>query len=514
MRKYSALFLGSLAALGIAASVEAAQVPPPGLFPAAPGSARTTAVISGPDDTAVYRTIILDATASSVTGERTEYKWTIDETKQTIGRNVQAIYTPEKPGKLTFRLTVRSTNLSGQVEQPEATHEVVVFERKIVLIADTSVPREKLQAHADAAMEAGVYVNVVQPPEGSPPLNAEEVIVGQLTERKEALAGADAIVVWGEGISGLQALMRSVQGVPEREAAMRNQTIILITDRNLSTLARTARGAYSLLKPQQIIITRKEAITPLIEARNIQEFRSTIEQRDIGLLVLTASTFHLRPWDVLSILVNYMLSHGVAGQTVILLLMLPVIATIFAFLKQVVGITTFGLYTPSIVALSFLALGVKTGLLFLLFILLCGYVTRALMQRWRLLYIPKVAIILTVVSFTLLLLVALGTVFGLSFSRDTVFILLIMSTLAENFINLKTEEGWWSAFLAVGETVLGAILCVFIVQWTVLQSVVLAYPELILVTIPVNVLLGRWTGLRLVEYLRFREVFKHLQEEE
>jgi hypothetical protein len=42
---------------------------------------------------------------------------------------------------------------------------------------------------------------------------------------------------------------------------------------------------------------------------------------------------------------------------------------------------------------------------------------------------------------------------------------------------------------------------------------VLAYPETILVTFPVNLFLGRWTGLRVVEYFRFREVFKHLQEE-
>ena len=31
--------------------------------------------------------------------------------------------------------------------------------------------------------------------------------------------------------------------------------------------------------------------------------------------------------------------------------------------------------------------------------------------------------------------------------------------------------------------------------------------------IVVNIALGRWTGLRLVEYVRFREVFRHLQEE-
>ena len=475
---------------------------------------QTTAIISAPDDIAIGRTLILDASASNLTGERTEYRWSIDETKQSISRNVEAIFTPEKTGKLTFRLVIRSTDLSGRTEQAESTHEVIVFKHKIVVIADSSVSQEKLNTHIVTGMEAGVLVSVIRPEDATPVLGAEDAIFKLLSEKKQILSNAETIVVWADSIAGLQGLMRYIQADADRMAAIQKQSIVMITDHRLSTLARTARGAYSQLKPSQIIITRKEAINSLITASGVEDFHNILEQRDIDSLSLNASTVRVRPWDVISLIVNYLLSHGVSGQTVILLLMLPVIATIFSFLKQVIGITTFGLYTPSIVALSFLALGWWIGLLFLIFILVTGYATRTLMKRWRLLYIPKVAIILVVVSFTLLLLVAIGTWFGLSFTRDTVFILLILSTLAENFLNLKTEEGWWSALLSIVETIFGALLCFFVVQWQFLQSIVLAYPEIIIATIPINIFLGQWTGLRLIEYVRFREVFKHLQEEE
>ena len=111
------------------------------------------------------------------------------------------------------------------------------------------------------------------------------------------------------------------------------------------------------------------------------------------------------------------------------------------------------------------------------------------------------------------MLIALGAAWGLTFTRETIFILLILSTLAENFLQLKTEEGWWSALFGISETILGAFFCVAIVQWQFFQSLILAYPELLLLTIAVNIVLGRWTGLRLVEYFRFREVFRHLAEE-
>ncbi len=473
-----------------------------------------TAVISAPDDIGIGRTIILDASASHVTGERTQYMWQIDETKQTIGRNVEAIFTPEKPGTFTFRLTVKSTDLRGQTEQAVSTHVVVVFKTKIVLIADHSVPLELLENHRKTGMEQGVYIKIIRPEESTAALATEDAIVTLLSEQKQVLLNTSSIMIWTNGIAGVQALMRSVNTNPDLKAVMGNQSIVLITKHSLSTLARSTRGAYSFLKPKEIIITRPEAVKPLIESPDIDAFKHTLEERGIETLTVNEGTFKIRPWDILSILVNYLLSHGVTGQTVILLLMLPVIATIFSFLRQVVGITTFGLYTPSIVALSFLALGWWIGLLFLLFILFTGTMTRSFMNRWRLLYIPKVAIILVVVSLSLLALVALGTWFGLTFSRETVFILLMLSTQAENFLNLKSEEGWMPALLGVTETVCGALLCVLIVQWQLLQSLVLAYPELILLTIFINIFLGRWTGLRFVEYLRFREVFKHLAEEE
>jgi hypothetical protein len=321
------------------------------------------------------------------------------------------------------------------------------------------------------------------------------------------------IILWTEGISGLQSVLRAVSGNDNLVAGMHNQTIVLLTDGSLQTLARTARGPYSVLKPEQILLTRKEAIDPLLSAPNTASFLQELQKRDMEYLSINASTAGLRPWNLLSSLVNAMLTKGVPSQTVILLLVLPFIAMILAFLRQVIGIATFGLYTPSIIALSFLALGWKLGVFFLLFILLTGYGTRAIMKRWRLLYIPKVAIILTVVSFTLLILMGLSAFYGITFSRETIFILLIMSTLTESFLNLKTEEGMRSAVIGVAETIAASLICVFIVQWDVFQSLILAYPELILLTVIADVILGRWTGLRLLEYVRFREVFKHLQEE-
>lgn len=475
---------------------------------------RIQAVITGPDDIAVGRTLVLDASLSRTSGENPSYHWYIEGRKQAISETIEAVYTPDKPGNLVFRLVVEATMPDGTEIKHETTHTVTIYNRKIVFIADGSVSSKKVSAQQTAAAMQGLYLRVLHASGAVTPLTGEDQLAAFIAEHASSLNGAETIVLWTDGITGLQSLVRALQDDDDLRAGMATQHIVLITETSMRSLARIAWGPFSELQPQSIIITRPEAFTSLVSTATIDAFLEQIQERDVGLIHIDASSVMIRPWNILSWFVNTMLARGVPSQTVMLLLVLPVIAMILAFLKQVIGITTLGLYTPSVIALSFLALGWPLGLLFLLFIITTGYATRALVRRLRLLYIPKVAIILTVVSLTLLALMGIGVFFfNFTFTRETIFILLIMSTLAESFLELKTEQGLMQAFTGVGETILAALVCVFIVQWNVFQSIILAYPELILLSIIADVLLGRWTGLRLVEYFRFKEVFKHLQEE-
>lgn len=471
------------------------------------------AVINGPEDIAVGRTIVLDGSFSRAEGEIERYRWFLEGRVPPISDTVEAVYTPDKPGLLTFRLVLTVALETGERTTAEALYTVTVYRRKVAIIADGSVEEEALAAQRQAAADAGVFLRVLRTTEPALPLGAEDALAALLAEQTSALEGADTVVLWTDGVSGLQAFTRALTEDAARVAGLHNQTVVLLTERALGTVARIARGSFARWNPQQILVTQSEALAPLLAAEDTGQFLGMLGERNIPFERVDVESAAVRWWNPLSLLVNAMLTRGVPSQTVILLLVLPVIAMILAFLKQVVGITTFGLYTPSVIALSFLALGWEVGVTFLLFIVATGYATRAFMRRWRLLYIPKVAVVITAVSITLLLLMGISASFDVTFSRETVFILLIMSTLAESFLNLKTEQGWTSAILGIAETVLAALLCVFIVQWSAFQTFVLAYPEAILLTVFADVLLGRWTGLRLVEYFRFREVFKHLQEE-
>jgi hypothetical protein len=208
-----------------------------------------------------------------------------------------------------------------------------------------------------------------------------------------------------------------------------------------------------------------------------------------------------------------MINQGVPEETVVLLLMLPIVATIIAFARQIIGIKGFGIYTPLIISFAFLATGLKYGLAFFMAILLVGTLTRLLVKRFRLLYLPRMAIVLTAVALAILIIFLEGSYSGRTgMITASIFAILIMITLVEKFVAAQIERGAKGAIVLTSETLLLSIACYWIASWSWLQSLVLLYPFwVILGSIIINIFLGKWTGLRLSEYFRFREVIKHVE---
>ncbi len=212
-----------------------------------------------------------------------------------------------------------------------------------------------------------------------------------------------------------------------------------------------------------------------------------------------------------SSIVNYFISEGVPRETVELLLMLPIIATFIAFLRQVVGIKAFGIYTPSIIIFAFLATGLKYGIAIFVSVIIVGMLSRYLLKKFRMLYLPRVAITVTIVSLTILgILVLGGSAQRTGLAAVSIFPLLIMITIVEKFVAAQIEKGNKTAVILAIETLIISLAGYFIIKWPLLAKIVVAYPWIVLLTIPVNVMLGKWTGLRLIEYLRFKEIIKKL----
>lgn len=210
-------------------------------------------------------------------------------------------------------------------------------------------------------------------------------------------------------------------------------------------------------------------------------------------------------------IITFFSAHNVPSEMVILILMLPIIATLITFFRQIIGIKAFGIYTPLIITFAFMAIGIKYGIAIFLAVIFLGMLTRFILKPFRLLYLPRVAIMITIVALVILGILLLGGSFKkTSFSNASIFPILIIITLVEKFITVQIEKGNKVAIALAAETLVISIVGFFIISSSVLRTFLASYPWVVLFTLPINIILGKWTGLRLSEYIRFRHVIKRM----
>jgi len=147
-------------------------------------------------------------------------------------------------------------------------------------------------------------------------------------------------------------------------------------------------------------------------------------------------------------------------------------------------------------------------------ILCIGTIARMVLKKLRLLYLPRVALVLTLVSFAMLALLSASTYYRtLNLIGVSIFPILILIVLVEEFVKVQMEEGTKTATFITTETLAIAIVGYYVVQTSFVRNFVLSYPEIVLITVLINYILGRWHGLRLLEYYRFRNVLAVISEQ-
>lgn len=192
-----------------------------------------------------------------------------------------------------------------------------------------------------------------------------------------------------------------------------------------------------------------------------------------------------------------------------LIIMLPLGALFVAIFRNVIGIQTFGIFLPALIALSSRETGLFYGLIG--FIIVAGIVSllHFPLNKLGILYVPKMTILLisVVITFLITSVIAINiNVYELSYV--SLFPIVIVTITAEQFGRKITEDGLPDALKLIGQTLLVSAVAYFAMNSRTMESFFLAFPELLLIILGLNLMLGRWIGLRLTEYYRFRWLLK------
>lgn len=209
------------------------------------------------------------------------------------------------------------------------------------------------------------------------------------------------------------------------------------------------------------------------------------------------STFGM--WKILS-------GSHVPMENLTMILMMPVGALVLAIFRNMIGVRTLGTFLPVLLALSFRETGIIIGLILFAVIIVIGWSVRVALDKMKLQGVPRMNIMMITVITSLFSLTVLGSNLGFhKLAGAGLFPVVVLSMSVERFFATENVDGILSALKVALATIATISLCYLAMTWSVLQNLMLLFPELLLVFVAFNILIGRWTGIRFSEYIRFRE---------
>lgn len=186
-----------------------------------------------------------------------------------------------------------------------------------------------------------------------------------------------------------------------------------------------------------------------------------------------------------------------------LLYTMPLAAAVVVFARMVVGVQTFGLFTPMLMAMAFLQTGLIAGPVILFIAIGAGLVVAPLLKNLKMARVGFLGGLMAMVAIALLAVVPLFN----KIEWVTAFPVVVTALAVERFWTVWEAEGIWDATKVAFSTLLVAIA----IEAVVLSAMVVWLVELSPYAAPVlggvlSIGFGLYRGMRLSELRRFKAV--------
>src|SRR5262249_43667935 len=166
-------------------------------------------------------------------------------------------------------------------------------------------------------------------------------------------------------------------------------------------------------------------------------------------------------------------------HTLRILLLVPLGALAMCVLRNVVGLKTFGMFMPVLIALAFTGTGLAWGTFFLAVIITFALLSRLWIERLYLLLAARVAFILPLVIPLVGAFFSIGDKIGMPSRGVGAFPFVIMTMIVERISVSLEEEGAANTLRRIGATLAAIYLTYGVIHARGLQTLFLVYPELL-----------------------------------
>jgi uncharacterized membrane protein len=175
------------------------------------------------------------------------------------------------------------------------------------------------------------------------------------------------------------------------------------------------------------------------------------------------------------------------------------------FMRNFVGIDAFGTFMPVLIALAFRETKLFWGVILFSTLVALGLTIRFMLDRLRLLLVPRLSAVLIVVVILMLFISLMSHRMGMDMGLSVaLFPMVIIAMTIERMSVVWEERGAADAIRAGLGSLLVAIAAYAFMGLAWLEHLIFTFPELLLVILALVLLAGRYTGYRLTELTRFK----------
>lgn len=191
------------------------------------------------------------------------------------------------------------------------------------------------------------------------------------------------------------------------------------------------------------------------------------------------------------------------------ILLVPVGTLVVILLRVLIGVRTAGTFMPVLLAIAFIQTTLVTGVVVFLMILMVGLWVRTYLSRLDLLLISRIAAVVVIVVGMMAIISIVSYKMGYDQALTvTFFPMIIIAWTIEHMSILWEDDGPVEVLIQTTGSLLVAILCYLVMTNRYVEHWTFNFPEMLLVSLGLIIILGHYTGYRLLELVRFRHMGK------
>lgn len=188
-----------------------------------------------------------------------------------------------------------------------------------------------------------------------------------------------------------------------------------------------------------------------------------------------------------------------------ILLLIPLGILVIVLMRNFVGLSSFGTFAPVLIALAFRETELLKGIGLFVLIVSLGLFFRFYLERLRLLLVPRLAAVVTIVVLLMTAISIISDQFGMETGLSvSLFPMIIVSMVIERMSVIWEERGAYTSIKEGIGSLFMAALAYKAMSVDMFAYWVTVFPELNLLILGIIIALGRYTGFRLTELRRFK----------